>query len=157
MTTTTMPASVRARTFRRSLAAMVAVSIPLSIAAGCTDTDDSSAPKLSAEGAKGQLVARERGCLGCHSADGSDLVGPTWKNMYGSKVDVRTEGKVVTKVIDAEFIRRAVRTPNVERPVGAQGQMPTFDESRISDAELDQVIAYLQDLSTTSAATTTAP
>ncbi|MGH8553245.1 MAG: cytochrome c oxidase subunit II, partial [Methylococcales bacterium] len=33
--------------------------------------------------ARGLAVAQEKGCLGCHSVDGSAATGPTWKGLFG--------------------------------------------------------------------------
>ncbi|MES2113708.1 MAG: cytochrome B, partial [Pseudomonadota bacterium] len=34
---------------------------------------------------QGRLLAQARGCVACHSADGSPGVGPTWKGLYGKQ------------------------------------------------------------------------
>ena len=46
--------------------------------------------KAGTAGAKvdGRKLATEKGCLGCHSLDGSRGVGPTFKGLFGSKVTV---------------------------------------------------------------------
>jgi mono/diheme cytochrome c family protein len=62
----------------------------------------------------------------------------------GSKVTLK-DGSVTT--VDTDYLIRAVREPNAQRRDDATGQMPTFDEDRLSDEQLAQVVAYITDLS----------
>src|SRR3989304_6021241 len=43
----------------------------------------------------GKQLYTQRGCNACHSIDGSSLVGPTWKGLYGHEV-VMQDGTKVT-------------------------------------------------------------
>ena len=36
------------------------------------------------DSAIGQILATERNCISCHSADGSPGVGPSWRERYGT-------------------------------------------------------------------------
>lgn len=108
-------------------------------------TSDDPGVTLSAEGRKGQELAQANSCAACHSADGSKRTGPTWKDLYGSTVEL-TNGERVT--VDAEYVERAIRDPAAERPKGASSQMPVFDEDRITDRQIESIVAYLRDLST---------
>lgn len=110
---------------------------------GSACTGDAPEVTLSARGKLGRAVAQANNCLSCHSTDGPELTGPTWKDLYGSTVDLKGGG---TAVVDEAYIRRALREPNAERREDATGQMPMFDADRINDAELDDLIAYLEDL-----------
>ena len=38
----------------------------------------------------GKKVLEEKGCLGCHTTDGSKKIGPTFKGLYDSQVTVLT-------------------------------------------------------------------
>ena len=120
--------------------AVVAVALPLA-AVGCQD--DGPPVKLSAQGKLGATVARTNNCSACHSSNGDELTGPTWKGLYGKKITLST-GKRIT--VDDAYIERSVREPNAQREQDATGQMPTFDEDRISDEQLRQLIAYIKDL-----------
>lgn len=50
--------------------------------------------------ARGERVFKLKGCVSCHSIDGSRLVGPTWKGLFGSQVAVLAEGKEKTVTVD---------------------------------------------------------
>lgn len=57
---------------------------------------------------RGQQYAQQYGCLACHSADGSKLVGPTWKGVYGSEGSM-TNGNVVT--VNEDYLYQAIINP----------------------------------------------
>ena len=56
--------------------------------------------------AAGQQLATQ--CLGCHSVDGSTLVGPSWKDLYGHDVELE-DGTIV--VADAAYLEQSIRDP----------------------------------------------
>src|SRR5512145_1991272 len=59
--------------------------------------------------ARGKAVAETNGCTGCHSVDGSPLVGPSFKGMWG-KTEPLESGKQV--VVDARYFVRSVKDPD---------------------------------------------
>ncbi len=85
------------------------------------------------------------GCLACHSTDGSVKIGPTWKDLYGSKVTL-SDGSTVTA--DDNYIRESILVPGAKIVKGFPNVMPTF-KGIIKDDEITAVIAYLKTLSTT--------
>jgi cytochrome c oxidase subunit 2 len=100
--------------------------------------DDST---LSAAGQRGKQVANDNGCASCHSTSGSRSTGPTWKGLAGSTVELADGTKVTA---DDEYLRRAITDPKAQVVDGyPSGVMPTYD---LSDADLDDLIAYLHDL-----------
>ena len=128
---------------RRLIVSSLVIPLGLStVAAACGD--DAPPVKLSAQGREGELVAKELSCAGCHSADGDELYGPTWKGLYGSTITLKG-GKKIT--VDDEYIERAIRDPNAERREDAGNAMPMFDEDRLSADQLADLIAYIKDLS----------
>jgi cytochrome c2 len=102
------------------------------------------APVLSPAAAEGFDVVKDRGCVACHSSDGSDGVGPTWAGLAGSTVTLE-DGRTVTA--DDPYLRRAILAPEVEITAGAKVAMPSY-EGLVTDAEVDAVIAYLRELGT---------
>jgi cytochrome c oxidase subunit 2 len=131
------------RSVRRPLLLVLTLTAGLTAtAAACSD--DAPDVKLSAAGAKGKAVAAQFNCASCHSTNGDELTGPTWKDLYGASVTLKGGEKVT---VDDAYIERAIREPNAERRDDATGQMPTFDEDRLSDDQLAEIVAYLKDLS----------
>ncbi len=94
---------------------------------------------------KGKAVVMKLGCLACHSTDGTVKIGPTWKDLYGSKVTL-SDGSQVTA--DDNYIRESMLVPAAKIVKGFPNVMPTF-KGIITDDEITAVIAYLKTLSTT--------
>jgi cytochrome c oxidase subunit 2 len=92
---------------------------------------------------KGKAVVIKLGCLTCHSTDGSTKIGPTWKNLYESKVTL-SDGTTVTA--DDNYIRESLLVPGAQVVKGFPNVMPTF-KGIIKDDEITAVIAYLKTLS----------
>jgi cytochrome c oxidase subunit 2 len=59
----------------------------------------------------GKKLATEKGCLGCHSLDGSKGVGPTFKGLYGSRVEVTKAGKELAVTADEAFLKESILQP----------------------------------------------
>lgn len=91
----------------------------------------------------GPELARSKGCLACHSIDGSRLVGPSWKGLYGSKRKVVTDGKPREVEADAEYIKKSILYPGADVAKGYGNQMPA---QNLSDDEVKLIIEYLKTL-----------
>lgn len=59
----------------------------------------------------GRKLATEKGCLACHSLDGSRGVGPTFKGLFGSQVEVIKDGTEQTVIADDAFLKESIRQP----------------------------------------------
>ena len=91
----------------------------------------------------GELLYTAKGCKACHSLDGSRLVGPSFKDVYGNTFDTR-EG--VQIVVDDAYIRESILTPNVSVIAGYEPVMTPY-EGNISDKEIEAITAWLKTLS----------
>ncbi|MFM8370715.1 MAG: c-type cytochrome, partial [Chloroflexota bacterium] len=91
---------------------------------------------------QGKVLATKYGCVGCHSADGSPLTGPTWFNLYGSTVKL-ADGTSVTA--DDAFITQSIREPNATIVEGFPSPtvMPPY---ALTDEEISNLIAYIKTL-----------
>lgn len=95
----------------------------------------------------GLQLLRNNGCLACHSLDGSKIVGPTFKGLYGHGVTVKVDGELKSVTADEEYIRRSIYQPNAEIVEGYnQGLMQSY-EGVISEEEMKQIIEYLKTIS----------
>lgn len=88
----------------------------------------------------GQMLAQRRGCLQCHSADGSASTGPTFKALYGHTVKL-ADGSSVT--VDENYIRESILDPTKKVVAGFQPVMPTF-QGKLKDPEILAIIEYLK-------------
>ncbi|NJC89384.1 MAG: cytochrome c oxidase subunit II [Desulfuromonas sp.] len=93
---------------------------------------------------RGEELARQQGCLGCHSTDGSRKVGPSFKGLFGETTTVTRDGQQVTVTADAAYLARSIREPAAEVVVGYPPVMPPF--TGLSEADLQALIGWLRSL-----------
>lgn len=91
---------------------------------------------------RGQTVAQSNGCMTCHSTDGSQMVGPTWQNLYGSE---RTFDDGTTATADEEYLRESIVDPSAKVVEGFPPSMVPYDY--LSDSEINSLVAYIKSLS----------
>jgi cytochrome c oxidase subunit 2 len=91
---------------------------------------------------QGKDVYRNKGCLGCHSVDGTTKVGPSHKGLFGRRLEL-ADGRVV--VADENFIRGHIENPRATTVKGFSPVMPTF-KGLLSETELNALMAYIKSL-----------
>lgn len=93
---------------------------------------------------KGSMIVKTNGgCLACHSLDGSRLVGPSFKGVFGTQVTVLADGKEKTVTVDEEYIRRSIHDPGAEIVKGYPKVMPP---PPLTNEEIEEVVAYIKTL-----------
>jgi cytochrome c oxidase subunit 2 len=98
-------------------------------------------------GAIGKNIMENKGCVACHTIDGSRLVGPSFKNIYGQKVTVTTAGKEREITVDDEYIARSINDPTADVVKGfKEGQMVSY-KGQFTDDDIKQIIEYIKTLS----------
>ena len=97
--------------------------------------------KMSPEDA-GKKLYEQRGCPQCHSVDGKPGTGPTFLGLFGSTQAITAGGAVVA---DENYIRASILQPAAQVVAGFEPVMPSF-QGRLSDREIDAIIAYLKTL-----------
>lgn len=90
--------------------------------------------------AQGEALAQSKGCVACHTVDGSSRVGPSWKGLAG-KTQTLADGSTV--LADEAYLQRAIREPQAQV---VKGFPPVMPPSTLSDEELAALVAYLQSL-----------
>ncbi|MEZ5216429.1 MAG: c-type cytochrome [Ilumatobacteraceae bacterium] len=101
---------------------------------------------LSADAQRGQALALQVGCAGCHGGvDGTSTVGPSWVGRWGTRIEL-VDGTTVT--FDEDYVARSVRDPDAQRSVESADavRMPAFTERQLSDDDLRSITAYLREL-----------
>ncbi len=92
-------------------------------------------------------ITRANGCIGCHSTDGSKLVGSSLKDLYGAEKVILVGGEEKTIIVDKPYLRRSIYEPNAEIVKGYPvGIMPTYKD-QISDEDVEKIILYIKSLS----------
>lgn len=99
---------------------------------------------ISAEGLPsreaGRKILEDKGCLACHSLDGSPGVGPSLKGIWGQRVQLE-DG--TTRIVDAAFVKEKIRNPEKNVMKGFPAVMPALP---LTDEEIDQIENYLEDM-----------
>lgn len=90
----------------------------------------------------GRKLAGEKGCLGCHSLDGSPGVGPSFQGIMGRKERVVTKGVEREIIVDAAYLRQSILDPAADVVKGFQPVMPAYRD--LSPAEIDALLDFLK-------------
>jgi cytochrome c oxidase subunit 2 len=93
----------------------------------------------------GAKLFQVKGCIACHSTDGTAKIGPTLKGVLGRRVTVVTGGAEREIAADAEYIRRALLDPQSDVVKGFPPIMPS-QKGLLSDQEIDEIIEYIKTL-----------
>ena len=103
-------------------------------------------PVKKADTSLGHKVIEKNGCIACHSVDGSKMVGPTFKGLYGSSVEVSTDGTVHKIIADNAYIKSSIVDPNKDIVTGyPKGLMKSYNHI-ITDQDIQLVSEYLKTL-----------
>ena len=84
---------------------------------------------------RGQQLSTQRGCVACHTVDGSVGIGPSWKGMMG-RTEVTRNGTVV--VVDEEYFRESLSDPARKQVAGYPNVMSRYF------LEEDEIVALLE-------------
>jgi cytochrome c oxidase subunit 2 len=104
--------------------------------------DAADGPALSSEASAGRRIATSAGCASCHGSDGEGNVGPAFVGLLGSERELR-DGTTV--IADEAYLRESIQDPSAKMVAGYSLRMPT---NNLSDAEIDQIITWITELST---------
>jgi cytochrome c oxidase subunit 2 len=91
----------------------------------------------------GELLYTQQGCKVCHSLDGSNLVGPSFKNVYGFEF-LTTTGETV--VADDAYIKESILMPNASVIAEYQPVMTPY-AGILGDREIAAITEFLKTLS----------
>ncbi len=90
----------------------------------------------------GKILYTRRGCVQCHTTDGSAKVGPTFKGSFGQEHEMADGSKVL---MDENYIRKSILEPQAQVRAGYKPVMPTY-QNQIRDEEIDALIAFIKSL-----------
>lgn len=90
----------------------------------------------------GKRLFQRRGCLQCHSTDGTAGTGPSFQGLYGRN-EKMTDGSSV--VVDDNYIRESILEPQAKIVAGYQPVMSTY-KGLLSDEEITALIEYMKSL-----------
>jgi cytochrome c oxidase subunit 2 len=88
----------------------------------------------------GQLLVSSNVCGACHSITGSAGIGPTWRGLFGSTVELE-DGTTV--IADEAYLIESIKDPKAKVVKGFQPTMPVFP---FTDEEIADIVAYIKTL-----------
>jgi cytochrome c oxidase subunit 2 len=97
-------------------------------------------------GNAGEAIIKNNGCTACHSTDGSKIVGPTFKNLFGEQQTVVKDGKETQVTADEAYITRSIYEPDAEVVQGFQKGLMQSYKGTISEDDIAKIIEYLKTL-----------
>jgi cytochrome c oxidase subunit 2 len=90
----------------------------------------------------GRQLYEKFGCTQCHLLDGRRLIGPSFKGLWGSKVEFE-EGDPV--IADENYIRESILDPNKRIVKSYERAMPTF-RGKLKDRQIYCLIEFIRSL-----------
>lgn len=92
---------------------------------------------------RGQKYYNDKGCVACHSTDGSPKVGPSFKGIW-SKNENFDDGS--SRMVDENYLRESILEPNAATVKGfPKGVMPSF-QGQLSEDQLGAMIEFIKGL-----------
>jgi cytochrome c oxidase subunit 2 len=88
----------------------------------------------------GAQLYTTRGCVACHSLDGTRGQGPSFKGIWGEKHEM-TGGPPV--LVDENYVRESILQPQAKIRAGFKGIMPTF-QGVLRDREIQAIMEFIK-------------
>lgn len=90
----------------------------------------------------GEKLYKQNACMGCHSVDGSKVVGPTFKGIWGREEAIVGGTKVT---VDESYVRESILEPNAKVVEGYPPAMPSY-KGQLKDNQILSLIEYMKTL-----------
>lgn len=90
----------------------------------------------------GKQLYSDKGCVACHSIDGADGVGPTWKGLFG-KNRIFADGTSI--LADENYIKESILYPGEKILEGYGPVMPSY-KGLLEDSDITAIIEYIKSL-----------
>jgi cytochrome c oxidase subunit 2 len=90
----------------------------------------------------GRTLYEKKGCVACHTLDGTPRVGPSWKGIWGTSVRL-ADGS--TRTVDAEYVKASLLHPQGFARPGFPPVMPSF-EGQLREHEIAALVALIESL-----------
>lgn len=99
---------------------------------------------IDSPGATGKRIMQNIGCFACHSIDGTKLVGPSFKGIWGEEQSVVTGGNKRTIKVDEEYVKSSIYEPNADVVEGYMKGLMVSYQGQLKDEDIAQIIEYLK-------------
>jgi cytochrome c oxidase subunit 2 len=94
---------------------------------------------------RGPQLLQEKGCLVCHSLDGTPRIGPTLKGLSGNTVIVLTDGKERKVQADDAYLKKSLVEPNADIVKGFPPIMPS-QKGLSTEEEINELVRHMKEL-----------
>jgi len=95
---------------------------------------------------EGYLLLRNTGCIACHSMDGTRLVGPSFRGLFGEPRMIISGKDTRSVIADDQYIINSILDPDAELVQGYnKGLMKSYKDI-LKDADIQIIIGYLKTL-----------
>ncbi|WP_230269188.1 cytochrome c oxidase subunit II [Blastopirellula sediminis] len=91
----------------------------------------------------GEILYKRKGCVSCHSVDGSRKAGPSFKAGFGVAHKMADGSEVE---MDENYISESIRNPRAKVVAGYEPVMPVFSSSQLSDQDITAIAEYIKSL-----------
>jgi mono/diheme cytochrome c family protein len=91
----------------------------------------------------GAIVFETKGCIACHTIDGSARIGPTFLHDAGSTITLENGDTIV---VDEVYLRESIEDPRAKSRPGYPPAMPPEYGTLLSDREKAGLVAYIMTL-----------
>jgi cytochrome c oxidase subunit 2 len=94
----------------------------------------------------GYILLRNTGCLACHSLDGTKLVGPSFKGLYGKERQVTAGNKLVPAKADEKYIQNSIYEPDSQIVSGFNKGIMKSYKNILKESDIKIITDYLKTL-----------
>ena len=105
-----------------------------------------TAAAMDSPTATGKRIMQNIGCFACHTLDGTKLVGPSFKGIWGEEQTVITNGEERNVKVDEDYIHRSIFDPNADIVEGYNKGLMLSYEGQLSEDDVTNIIEYLKTL-----------
>ncbi len=92
---------------------------------------------------RGQKWATDFGCAACHSVDGTVVVGPSWKGIFGSQEPLEDGSSVL---VDEAYLLESIVNPAAKIVAGFPNVMQPSLAEALTDEQIADIIEYIKSL-----------
>ncbi len=103
------------------------------------------APEATTLAHEGAELLQVKGCIACHTADGTPKIGPTFKGVFGKKETVIHNGQEREITVDEAFIKQTLLHPEIDRVKGFPPLMPS-QQGQLTDDQIRAITEYIKTL-----------
>ncbi|MCK9400091.1 MAG: cytochrome c oxidase subunit II [Bacteroidales bacterium] len=94
----------------------------------------------------GLTLMKQNACVTCHSQDGSKIIGPSFKGLFGRKEIIIADGIEKEITVDEAYIKRSIYEPNAQVVKGFNPGLMISYQQQLSEEDIQKIIDYMKGL-----------